>query len=150
MDPLSIVVVALIVIAAVWLLFRLKGASRNPPKLRVAMELISHIDENYKILNQKQSDPKSLKRFKTGSWKSYQEHLDFLEKGDIEIVTAAFNKLEDYNNKIIASYDTSNPNPPELSFQEMKESLAKARSGLAKWVRENIGRESTRGMFSWR
>jgi hypothetical protein len=113
------------------------------------MELIANINDDFKVISQKKTDPQNLKKFKIGRWNSYQEHLDFLELADVEALKTAFKQMEEYNGQVEASQQTGSP-PPSFSAEALLAPLSQGRLGLAAWIRDNIGKESTRGMFSWR
>jgi hypothetical protein len=149
MDTLSVVIAVIVVGFLIWAVVRLQRRSTNPPKLQVAMELISHINDDLKILTKKKADPRSAKKFKTGHWSSLQEHLDFLELDTVEALKNAFKQMEDYNIGIDTSLKTAAP-PAAFSPESLVGPLIRGRAGLARWVQDNIGKETTRGIFSWR
>lgn len=150
MDWQSIVILAIIVFALIWVVTRLKGRPRNPAKLRVAMEIVSNINEDLKLIVQKQSNPDQLKKFKTSSWRAYEEHMDFLTPETVAAIKESFTIMEEYNNKLEEKKVITTTKLPDISLENLKETLIKARTGVATWIRENISRESTRGFFSWR
>ncbi len=149
MDAFSIVIAVLVVGFLVWALIRLSRRSTNPPKLQLAMELIANINDDIKILTQKKNDPQSLKKFKLGNWSSYKEHLDFIEKDSVAALDVSFKQMMEYNAAVDASRTTAAP-PPVLETDTLAAPLMKGRAGLATWIRDNIGKESARGIFSWR
>jgi hypothetical protein len=153
MDWKSIVIFVIIVVGLVWLLVRLRGNVRNPPRLRMAMEMISNLNDNLRIIVQKQSDPSFSKKFKIESWKNYQEHLAFLEpeyKEYIEPLRNSFTQMEEYNKTLTPSGSSLGAAPAPIDLDNLKEVTVQARTGLAKWIQDNIQRESTRGFFSFR
>jgi hypothetical protein len=150
MDWQSIVILAIVIFALVWIVTRLKGRARNPSHLRVAMELISNINDDLKLIVQKQANPDLVKKFKINSWRAYQEHLGFLEPGAIDMIKESFKQMEDYNIKVEESKAVPGTVLPELPLETLKETLIKSRAEVAKWIRDNISRESTRSFFSWR
>jgi hypothetical protein len=149
MDSFSIVIAVIVIGCLIWAVVRLGKRSSHPPNLRVAMELIINIDENFKIIRQKANDPQSLKKLKTGHWNTYREYLDFLSQETVEALQAAFKQIEEYNSGIDVAVKGSSP-PPALSQEELVGPLTRGRAGLAAWVRDNIGRESNRGLFNLR
>jgi hypothetical protein len=150
MDVQSIVLFALIIFALFWLIMRLRGNVRNPSKLQTAMDLISAVNEDLKVINLKQTSPEDLKKFRISNWKLYQHHLDFLDKEYIEAITVSFNSMSDYNQKLI-ELKISPDNPrPQIDLDSLKTNVVKGRAGLAKWTQENVHREATKGFFSFR
>jgi hypothetical protein len=148
----SLILVVVIVVAAVWVLIRMRGPSRNPRKLNMAMELISCINDALKRVNTPESEAKGPKKFRVGPWKVYQEHLDFLEpeyKEYVQSIKDSFNMMQEYNDKLIAFKTNPSGNPPEYQADKLKENLVQGRVGLAKWIQANINRESTRGFLGW-
>ena len=149
MDTVSIVVAVLVVGFLIWAVVRLQRRSVDPPKLQVAMELISNINDDLKILSKKKADPTSAKKFKTGHWSSYQEHLSFLELDTVEALKNAFKQMEDYNSGTDPALPAAT-SPTTFSPEVLMVPLIRGRAGLARWIQDNIGKETTRGMFSWR
>jgi hypothetical protein len=148
----SLLVIILVVVAAVWVLVRMRGPGRNPRKLNMAMELISCINDALKRINTPPADSKAPKKFRIGPWAVYQTHLDFLEpeyKEYVQPIKDSFNLMQEYNNKLIAYKANPSGNPPELPLDTFKENLLQGRAGLAKWIQANINRETTRGFLGW-
>jgi hypothetical protein len=150
MDWQSVVVLAIVIFALIWLVMRLRGRSRNPGKLQITMGLISNINDDLKILNSKKNNPQNMQKFKVGGWNSYQEHLSFLEPETVTALKDTFTVLTDYNTKIEAVRNAPGMPLPEISLDSVRESMIKGRAGLATWIQQNINREATRGMFGWR
>ncbi len=153
MDWTSIILFAVIIFALFWLIMRLRGNVRNPPKLQIAMELISALNDDLKIIHKKQTTPGDLQKFKTGNWKSFQHHLDFLEKEYkeyIEPLKSVFSQMVDYNNKLVEMKINQDSTGHQIDLENLKSEIVLARAGLAKWIQANVHREATRGMFSWR
>ena len=150
MDVRSILIFAVVIIVLVWLIMRLRGSGHNPPKLQMAMDMISALNDDLKIMRQKEASPEDLKKFKISNWKVYQQHLEFLDKDYIEAVKNAFNLMQDYNAKLLEMRVKSDNSKPQVDMENLKASAIKARAGLAKWIQENVNREATKGLFSWR
>jgi hypothetical protein len=150
MSITDIVIFAIVIFALVWLIFRLRGNSRNPNKLQMTMDMISSINEDIKILGRKQTNPADLTKFKVPNWKLYKDHLEHLDKEYIEPVKSTFDQLVGYNEALVQMQIKNESGGPKIDFEELGKVMSKARAGLAKWIQENVHRESTRGMFSWR
>jgi hypothetical protein len=150
MDWKSFVLFAVIIFALFWLIMRLRGSVRNPSKLQMAMDMISALNDDLKIIRQKQTVPDDLKKFKVGNWKVFQDHLDFVEKEYVEALKSSFSQMAEYNAKLIQMKINSDNTRPQIDLENLKTVVVKARAGLAKWIQENVHREATRGLFSWR
>jgi hypothetical protein len=150
MDWRSIVLFAVIIFALFWLIMRLRGNVRNPAKLQMAMDMIAALNDDLKIIRQKESAPEDLKKFKVSNWKLYQMHLDFLEKEYIEPLKSSFDLMTEYNNKLLQMKISSDNAKPQIDLENLKTVVVKGRAGLAKWIQANVSREATRGLFSWR
>ncbi len=150
MDWQSLVIIVVIILALFWLLFRLKGNIRNPSKIQVALGLITDIDEVLKNINQRKTATRTVKKFKLSGWKYYIEHLDFLDAETVTALKDSFRILTDYNAKIEAAAITPGAPLPEFSSESIWDLLVKSRMGLSAWTRENITRETVRGVFTWR
>ena len=150
MDWRSIVLFAVIIFALFWLIMRLRGNVRNPAKLQMAMDMIAALNDDLKIIRQKETAPEDLKKFKVSNWKLYQLHLDFLEKEYIEPLKSSFDLMTEYNNKLVQMKINSDSAKPQIDLENLKTVVVKGRAGLAKWIQENVNREATRGLFSWR
>jgi hypothetical protein len=150
MDWRSMVIFAVVIVALIWLIMRLRGNNRNPAKLQMAMDMISALNDDLKMIRQMQESPTEIKKFKLSNWKLYQEHLDFVEKDYIEPIKDCFGRMSAYNQKFIENKINGNNTRPEIDLEALKTVVVKARAGLAKWIQENVHREATRGLFSWR
>jgi hypothetical protein len=150
MDWRSVVIFVVVIFALFWLIMRLRGSVRNPPKLQMAMDMISALNDDLKIIRQKQAAPEDLKKFKVGNWKVFQYHLDFVDKDYVEALKSSFNQMTEYNTKLIQMKVDSTNSKPQIDLDTLKSAVVKARAGLAKWIQENVHREATRGLFSWR
>ena len=148
----SVLIFVLIVVAAIWVLVRMRGPNRNPHKLNMAMELISCINDALKKINTQPLENKVFKKFRIGAWKVYQSHLEFLDpeyKEHIQPIRDAFNFMQEYNAKLEAFKANPSGNPPELSIEPLKENLIQGRVGLAKWIQANLNKETTRGFLGF-
>jgi hypothetical protein len=150
MDWRSLVIFAVVIFALIWLIMRLRGNVRNPPKLQMSMDMIAALNDDLKLIRTKQEDAANIKKFKTANWKLYQLHLEYLEKEYIEALKISFDKMSEYNKKLLDMKVNALTEKPQIDLEELKTSIVKGRAGLAKWLQENVHRESTRGMFSWR
>lgn len=150
MGVTDFLVFAIVIFALVWLIFRLRGNSRNPNKLQMTMDMISAINEDMKLLARKQNDPADLTKFKVANWKLYKDHLEHLDKEYIEPIKSSFDQLSEYNNTLIQMKIKNESGSPKIEIEALSKNMSKARAGLAKWIQENVHRETTRGMFSWR
>jgi hypothetical protein len=148
-DVVSIVIIILVVVILVWALFKLQRNAINPPKLRVAMELISSVNDDLKMATQKKTDPNNNKKFNTGKWEAYQRHLDFIDKDSVESLQTAFKQMAEYNRMIDAT-SVTDAAPGGFAMDAVLEPLSKGRVGLAKWIQDNIAKESTRGFFGFK
>jgi hypothetical protein len=150
MDWRSIVIFAVIIFALFWLIMRLRGNSRNPSKLQMTMDMISALNDDLKLIRQKQAAPEDLKKFKVSNWKFYQMHMDFLEKEYVEALKSSFDQMTEYNNKLLQMRINADSAKPQVNLDELKTVIVKGRAGLAKWIQENVHREATKGFFSFR
>jgi hypothetical protein len=150
MDWISIVTIVLVVLALVWIIGRLRGNSRNPNKLQMAMDMISALNDDLKMIRQKETAPADFKKFKVVNWKFYQDHLDFLDKDCVEALKSSFDQMSEYNKKLAQMNNNSGNSMPQIDLDNLKSSAVKGRAGLAKWIQENVNREATRSLFSWR
>jgi hypothetical protein len=150
MDWRSVVLFVVIIFALFWLIMRLRGSVRNPPKLQMAMDMISAHNDYLRIIRQKESAPEDLKKFKVGNWKVFKDHLDFMDKEYIEALKSSFSQMTEYNNKLVQMKISTDNSKPQIDLNALKTTAVKARAGLAKWIQENVHREATKGLFSWR
>ncbi|HSW56936.1 MAG TPA: hypothetical protein VLH15_00880 [Dehalococcoidales bacterium] len=150
MDIGSIVIFIVVIFALFWLVMRLRGNVRNPPKLQMSMEMISALNDDLKFIQRKLNDPADLRMFKIANWKSYQNHLEHIDKEYVDAVKSCFTQMAEYNEKIKQKKIDPGSETPRIDLEELKKLILKARAGLAKWIQENVHREATRGLFSWR
>ena len=148
MDWRSIIIIVLILIALVWVIRRLRGHARNPNKLQMAIDMIAALNDDLKIIRQKQTTPEDLKKFKLVNWKVFQDHLDFLDKECVEALRSSFDLMSEYNDKLVQMKINLDNSRPQIGLDGLKTDITKARAGLAKWIQENVNREATRSLFS--
>jgi hypothetical protein len=144
-----ILFVALILIL-IWTLTRTR--KRSTPRLQSAIGMISDINENLKILETRRLDPQSPKKFKTGSWRVYQDRLDYFDAETLTALKETYTLIGEMNEKIeIAKRTQSLSSLQELPLDKLKEPLAKSREGMVKWLRANLQTEtqSRRNLFGF-
>ena len=59
--------------------------------------IISDINNNLKVVESRQTDPKSKKKFSDGNWRRFGERLIFLDKTLVSSLKETFTMVEDFN-----------------------------------------------------
>jgi hypothetical protein len=140
-DWTSYLIFAVLIIILLWTLTR--GRKRGTPRLQSAIHLISDINDNLKILENRRIDPQSNKKFKTGAWRAYQDRLDFFETDTLNALKETYTIIDEMNVKIeIAKKSQSLSTLQDLPLEKLKEPMAKSKEGMVKWLKANLQAET--------
>jgi hypothetical protein len=137
----SYLIFAALIIILLWTLTR--GRKRGTPRLQSAINLISDVNDNLKILENRLINPQSAKKFKMGAWRAYQDRLDFFEADTLNALKETYTIISEMNEKIeIARKSQSLSTLQDLPLETLKEPLAKSKEGMVKWLRANLQAET--------
>ena len=121
MDSIWIILI-IIALLLVWSLVRRKNTAT--PKLDAAIGVITDVNTDLRIVEIRQADPKSKKKFSNGNWRRFEDKLIFLDASVISSLKEAFTLVEDFNSRI-----------------EVKGLLSDCKKGLAEWLKANMQSE---------
>jgi len=118
-----------------------------------AMTLLSNIDTNLKIIQNRQAGSPSKAKFKTGGWNYYKDKLGFLDPGLLSTLSEGFTIAEDLNARIDAARKSNALSTlQDLPLDKLKESMTKGKQGLIAWIKsssdveqQNSGRRGCMG-----
>ena len=137
---LSWVIFAVLIGFLLWTLTRRRG--RGTPRLQTAIAVISDVNENLKVLETRQANPQSTKKFKTGAWKAYQDKLDFLDPATVASLKESSTLIEEFNQRIESARKTrSMATLQDMPLDKLKEPLSKSKEGLVQWLKANLQEE---------
>ena len=132
-------IILIVVIIALGVLMRRR---RGKSRLEVAVSLLSDVGKNLKISDVFSDTRRSVKKFRTGSWKKYKDKIDFLDVALQKNLASAFELAEGFNQRIDeAKKQKSTAYLAGISVDKMKEPLTKSKQGLAEWVQANFQTE---------
>ncbi len=148
----SLVIFVILIIFLLWVWSRWKGKGRGTSRLQSAINMISDVNENLKLMEQRRVNPQLTKKFKTGAWNAYQDKLDYLEPETVTSLKETFTLINEFNTEIeIAKKSSSADTLQTMPLDKLKEPLDKSKEGLVKWLRANIQSEtiSRRGLWGF-
>jgi hypothetical protein len=132
------IIIIVLVIALGIYMRRRKGKGR----LDIALALLSDVARNIKTADAHSANQRSLKKFKTGSWRKYKEKADFLDVELQKNLATSFDMAEDFNRRIDeAKRQKTSAYLAGISADKIKDPLAKGKQGLAEWVQANFQTE---------
>jgi len=125
-------VVAFIVIN---ILFRKQQQQKR--QQQVVRSLLSEIDYNQKLMETFLFKWQS-KKFKTGTWKSNKDKMDYIDQSLHNTLVGAYEIAEEFNSEIdAAKKHKSSSYLAGIQVDRLKEPLAKSKQGLEEWLELN-------------
>ena len=101
---------------------------------QVVRSLLSEIDYNQKLMETFLFKWQS-KKFKTGTWKSNKDKMDYIDQGLHNILVGAYEIAEEFNSEIeTAKKHKSSSYMTGIQVDRLKEPLAKSKQGLEEWL----------------
>ena len=101
---------------------------------QVVRSLLSEIDYNQKLMETFLFKWQS-KKFKTGTWKSNKDKMDYIDQGLHNILVGAYEIAEEFNSEIeTAKKHKSSSYLAGVQVDRLKEPLAKSKQGLKEWL----------------
>jgi len=146
------IIFIVIILLLVWSFMRRRRTAS--PKLDAVVGIISDVSQNLRILEERLTDWKSPKKFKTGAWRFYQDKVTFLDTELLAVLREAFTLAEDFNARI----DSARKNHILSTLQDMpverlRGPLMRSKEGLTAWLRANMETEmqgsKRRGLFGF-
>jgi hypothetical protein len=136
------VLIALILGAMFWNMSRRKKQTSGNVRVDAAAAMVTEINENLKIMEERLNIWQSKKKFATRGWTAYQAQLDFLDSAIVSALSEAYTTAEDFNSRI----DSARKNNVMATLQDMQVEklrgpLTKAKEGLTNWLRTNYQSE---------
>jgi len=104
---------------------------------QVARSLLSEIDYNQKLMETFLFKWQS-KKFKTGTWKSNKDKMDYIDQSLHNTLVGAYAIAEEFNGEIeAAKKHKSSSYLAGIQVDRLKEPLAKSKQGLEEWLELN-------------
>ena len=139
MDSIWIILI-IIALLLVWSLVRRKNTAT--PKLDAAIGVITDVNTDLRIVEIRQADPKSKKKFSNGNWRRFEDKLIFLDASVISSLKEAFTLVEDFNSRIeVAKKGNNLATLQDLPLEKLKGLLSDCKKGLAEWLKANMQSE---------
>jgi hypothetical protein len=128
--------IIVIVLLLVWSMTRRKKSGNT--NIDAVGGVLSDVNANQKILEERLTNWQSKKKFQTRSWRLYSDRLTFLDQSLISSINESFTLAEDFNSRI----DSARKNKAQATLQDMpleklREPLNKSREGLTLFLRTN-------------
>jgi len=104
---------------------------------QVVRSLLSEIDYNQKLMETFLFKWQS-KKFKTGTWKSNKDKMDYIDQSLHNTLVGAYAIAEEFNGEIeAAKKHKSSSYLAGIQVDRLKEPLAKSKQGLEEWLELN-------------
>lgn len=112
------------------------------PKVDTAIAILTNVNDNFQVMENRLSNWQSKKKFQTGAWKYYKGKVEFLDSSLITSLNESFVLAEDFNSRI----DSARKNKvmatlQDMPVEKMREPLNKSKEGLVAWLRANLQTE---------
>jgi hypothetical protein len=134
------IILIIIAILLVWTFFRRKSSAT--PKLDTAIGIITDVNNNLRVVEVRQAEPASKKKFSDGNWRRYQDKLEFLDAAVVSALKEAFTLVEELNSKIdVAKKNNTLSALQDLPLENLKGLLTTSKKGLADWLKANMQSE---------
>ena len=146
------IIFAVLIIVLIWVWSRWRHRGGGTSRLQSAINMISDVNENLKLLEQRRINPQSTRKFKTGAWRAYQDKMDYLEPETFTSLKDSFTLIEEMNAEIeVARKSNSTDSLRDIPLDKLRDPLTRSKQGLVKWLRENLQSESInrRGLFGF-
>lgn len=124
------------------------------PKVDAAIAILTNVNDNIQVMENRLTNWQSKKKFQTGAWKFYKDKVEFLDAPLITSINETFVLAEDFNARI----DSARKNKVLATLQDMqvdklREPLTKSKEGLVIWLKANLQTEiqnkKRRGFFGF-
>jgi hypothetical protein len=134
----------------IWSILRRRNSGNI--KIRATMGLMSEINGNLKVVDERLRNWKIYKKFKTGEWTAYKDRLDFLDPAVRDNINKAFLMAGDFNCRIeTARKNKSTVYLADIPVESLREPLTRSKEGIQAWLKANLQTEMyarpRRGMF---
>ncbi len=134
------IILIIIAILLVWTFFRRKSSAT--PKLDTAIGIITDVNNNLRLVEVRQADPVSKKKFSDGNWRRNQDRVEFLDAAVVTALKDAFTMVEEFNSKIdVAKKNNTLSTLRDLPLEDLKGLLTTSKKGLAEWLKANMQSE---------
>jgi hypothetical protein len=136
------ILIALILGALFWNMSRRKKQTSGNVRVDAVATVLTEVNENLKIMEERLSNWQSRKRFVTRGWTTFQTQLSFLDSAVVSALNEIYSTAEEFNARI----DSARKNNVMATLQDMqveklREPLNKAKEGLGSWLRTNYQTE---------
>lgn len=124
------------------------------PNVDAAMGILTNVNDNIKIMEDRLTNRDSKKKFQTGGWKLYKDKVGFLDASLISTMNQAFSMAEDFNGRIdFARKNRAIATLQDMQVDRLREPLTRSKEGLVAWLRANMQNElqnkKRRGFFGF-
>ncbi len=140
-DVITWILIGVILILLVWNTTRRRNRRGNT-NLDAAMMVLSNVNDNLNILEERLANRQSTKKFKTNGWIIYKNKLGFLSAELVADINEAFTMAQDFNSQIDAARKSKVMSTlQEIQVEKIREPLNKSKEGLAGWLKTSFEQE---------
>jgi hypothetical protein len=133
--------IVLIVLFLIWNIVRRRKVGNT--NLDAAAGVLSEVNDNLRIMEERMANWQSKKKFKTSFWKNYSSRLDFLDQELKSKLNEAYAMADDFNARIdSARKNNSMPLLQDMQVSRLRDPLMKSKEGLVTWLRTNYQAEA--------
>ena len=134
-------IIGLIVILLIWNISRRKKS--GSVRLDGVMGILSDIDDNLKVLEERAANWQSKRKFKTGIWRMYKGKLDYLESSLVAKIDETFAIAEELNDRIeSAKKNKMMSTLQDLPLDKLRGPLTESREKLIAWLKTSYEDET--------
>jgi hypothetical protein len=133
------VFIGLIFLLLIWnLTRRRRQSSTGNPNIDAAGAVLSDINENLRVADERLANYQSKKKFHTGSWNNYKDKLGFLGTELSSNLNKSFLMAEDFNMRIDSAKRSNAMSVlQDMPVQNLKENLMRNKEELVSWIKTN-------------
>ncbi|MDD5701655.1 MAG: hypothetical protein PHU23_06340 [Dehalococcoidales bacterium] len=132
------VFIALIFLLLIWNLTRRRRQSTGNPNMDAAGAVLSDINQNLRVADERLANYQSKKKFYTGSWSNYKDKLGFLGTELSSDLNKSFLMAEDFNMRIDSAKRSNAMSVlQDMPVESLKEQLTRNKEALVSWLKTN-------------
>ncbi len=132
-------------VAIVIILFYVTGRRRRKesPRLALALNAISNVNDDMRILEIHFAEKQSPKKFKNSALADADDKLSFLDSTTLSALKETYTLTTDFNHKIDdAKKAKAFSTLQDVPFDKLTDPLNKGKAGLVAWLKTNIQTET--------
>jgi hypothetical protein len=133
----------LIVVIVIYFLLTGRRRRSESPRLTSAINAITNVNDDMRLLELHMADRLSTKKFKNGGLANAEEKLMFLDAPTLAALKETYTLTSEFNQRIDNAKKARAPSTlQDLPLDKLTEPLNKSKAGLVVWLKGNLQNES--------